>query len=239
MAEHTHIIVDRRDLPPGAGGQPGAPRRYAAYQVLAAPAWLQRPPQRDLLRSQGDVKDDHAATLISALRLRLLSNMGGAVLDLYGAGLGLPRLPNELDADYKLRLADVFATYRYAGTFKGLTDVLELRGYRADIRFLRDTDPNRWAEFTVYLSPTTGAPYSFDLDQLIRGLIRRFKAAHARLAALRIGRPASDCPRYSSGVTYNSGAVYCAPDPAYPRYNAARRYGDGAQYLDRTQVYGG
>ena len=233
MAEHTHVRVIAQETTPELAPQARAGLSYEKFQVLTQPAWLQKPPQRNIPRAQGVVKDRFVETLLRAVSLRFVANQSGVTLDAYGQSIGLERLTNESDEAYRARLANAFETYRYAGTLKGLTDLLELQGYDARFILLRSLDETRWAEFAILLKPIGGASFSFDVDERLRALVYRFKPAHTRLAALRI----SDCPTYGDSSKYGDGTTYCASDPVYSKYADGSKYGDGSKYLPRTQFY--
>ena len=128
-------------------------------------------------------------------------------LRLLGESRHLTRLRGEPLEVFRARVIGAFEFWETAGTLPGMTRALAAAGYKATIiEHVRDPDPERWAEFSVALSPLNpiktpwkwggGArwgekgrrwggldPNAVPLEYVL-DLVREAKPAHARLRRL-------------------------------------------------------
>lgn len=103
---------------------------YREYQPSVAPPWLRGTNGTDWLESSGQLKDDELARLKEAVKARMPGSGTADALPYIGEERGgLERKIGESDADYRVRLADAWSVWPYAGTAYGLLLALDAIGY--------------------------------------------------------------------------------------------------------------
>lgn len=179
---------------------------YQVYAQSLAPVWLQGGPWPEEIAARAAPLDDLILRTRTLLLARLIDSAPEDALQLIGEERGLRRYPGEPVDTYRRRVRGAWMFWRLAGTLPGLIRTLADAGYQAVVtEHIHDPDPDRWAEFSVAVSPlhplptrnfwdaqTTwgqpGATWGIDPNavptQWLPALIREVKPAHARLRRL-------------------------------------------------------
>lgn len=179
---------------------------YREYALSLAPRWLQEPRAAEQISSAAAPLDDLVLKTRTLMLARLVPYAPEAVLMQIGSERGIRRFPGEPLGTYRTRVAAAWSWWRMAGTLPGMKRLLELSGYQASIvEHFRDPDRERWAEFSIVVTPTippvpdaswgqndqfgaAGAHWGYQLyavppSSLVE-LINEIKPGHARLRRL-------------------------------------------------------
>lgn len=127
---------------------------YQDYAANLAPIWLRGEQWQSEIRARAAPLDDLTLRARTAVLSRFLQFAPEDVLGLIGAERGLRRYPGEPAEVYRRRVQGAWEFWRLAGTVPGMTLMLAHAGYQASIvEHWRDPDPDRWAEFSISLTP--------------------------------------------------------------------------------------
>lgn len=171
------------------------------------PVDYQDAPTQAHLRAAAAPLDELRHKARAVMLARLIRDAPEDALMLIGRERGIRRYPGEPTETYRTRVLNAWAYWRMAGTLPGVKQALADAGYKATIiEHFRDPDPERWAEFSIALSPLNpiktpwkwggGArwgekgrrwggldPNAVPLEYVL-DLVREAKPAHARLRRL-------------------------------------------------------
>lgn len=111
----------------------------------------------------------------------------GRHLDMHGKDRDMPRLKNEEDEAYRRRLLMKTEIAARAGTLEGLKLALQVMGYEPKVDLMYLEDPEKWAEFIIYLDSTEKSFLELDI---LNDEVMKTKQASAK-------------PNY--GITTNDG----------------------------------
>ncbi|THF70511.1 hypothetical protein E7T06_07340 [Deinococcus sp. Arct2-2] len=148
--------------------------------------------------------DDLALRAYTAMLSRLILVAPEEAVMLAGGERGLKRYPSESLDTYRRRVIDAWAYWEMAGTLPGMIQALASAGYRATVTEHWRTQPEKWAEFSVTVSPLNplpnnarwdgqrrwgeGARWGVDPNAVptdyLADLVNSVKPAHARLREL-------------------------------------------------------
>lgn len=122
--------------------------------------------------------DELKQVIFQLRRVWLIKTAPGKSLDLLGESRGLLRYKNESDELYRERLLAAFDTYVFGGTYPAMQKTLSSLGYsNSDIQLLYKTNPERWAEFNIFLDQKKLSELN-NLD-IVKKEVRRIKQASA------------------------------------------------------------
>lgn len=103
----------------------------------------------------------------------------GKYLDLCGNDRNMPRLKNEDDESYRRRLLMKVEIAKRAGTKKGMELAIRSLGYEPEIEPTYKIDPERWAEFYVWLVDSLDSKQIYDYYNIMQ-VIMEVKQASAK-----------------------------------------------------------
>jgi hypothetical protein len=130
------------------------------------------------LTTLGEEFDELKQSIFKLRRAWLIKTASGKSLDLLGESRGLPRYKNEVDELYRERLLAAFDTYLFGGTYPAMKKTLSTLGYPdSEIQLLYEIDPQRWAEFNIFLDQERLKQLN-NLD-VVKKEVRRIKQASA------------------------------------------------------------
>ena len=105
-----------------------------------------------LFDAAGNILDTAKTNIFLVRRQGLIATASGNALDNHGRGRKLPRYAGETDDQYRKRLLSKREISEKAGTVEGIILALRSLGFnRAELEPLYLEDPERWAEFYIYL----------------------------------------------------------------------------------------
>jgi|UPI0006B6950B hypothetical protein len=85
-------------------------------------------------------------------RQALIGTASGKALDKHGEGRKIKRFPDEDDEAFRRRILAKPKIAKLAGTYNGIVETIKSLGYEdVEIIPLYKEDPERWAEFVIYL----------------------------------------------------------------------------------------
>jgi len=176
---------------------------YRDYEPEISPPWLRGRYGEAWAHVLGLAKDAIAEGAHQAVKLRLLGGCPEDALPYAGEDRQIERVPGESASSYRNRLLRAFVTWRLAGTNKGVLSALATIGFTSAIIIESEDwgaspDPTAWWLFWVVLSPPLpfspafklgdgtklgekplGVTGPLELIELLRRVIRKWKAAHA------------------------------------------------------------
>jgi hypothetical protein len=103
--------------------------KYFRWQPLSCPTWLQRDLPGEQMKAAGALKDDMIDRAQEAATAGFPDLGPADALPLIGSERMLPRLPGELEADYRERLRLARDTWSQAGTLPGMLLALNRAGF--------------------------------------------------------------------------------------------------------------
>lgn len=122
--------------------------------------------------------DDCKDAIFKVMESASILTCDGDLLDEHGKDRDMPRFTNESDESYRRRLLSKARVAELAGTNEGIKEILDSLGYdQSYIEPLYLTEPERWAEFMVYLRGS-GVSEINDLN-IIDAQIMKVKQASA------------------------------------------------------------
>ncbi|MFO0559074.1 MAG: phage tail protein [Polyangiales bacterium] len=104
---------------------------YAKFQADCAPPALQHPRWRQLIETWARSKDAVSDAVKDAMRCMLVGECPEDALSLHAAERRLERFPNETAAQHRQRMLDVWKSFQYLGTTKGLEAALSQLNFGA------------------------------------------------------------------------------------------------------------
>lgn len=131
--------------------------KFVEYLWFLAHGVLKRTKKDDndvykLFNAAGNILDAAKTNIFLVRRQGLIATASGKALDYHGRGRRLPRYAGELDEQYKKRLLSKREISEKAGTVEGVILAVKSMGFdRVEHEPLYLEDPERWAEFYIYL----------------------------------------------------------------------------------------
>lgn len=105
------------------------PTSYKQMLLARAPPWLRTPVSEAWLRGTGDVLDSILQRVKDGVKARFPSVAPRDALTMQGGERGIPRAPTDTDAVYASKLIGAWDAWIWAGTAKGVLNVLWDAGY--------------------------------------------------------------------------------------------------------------
>lgn len=119
---------------------------YAKFQADSAPPAMQHPRWRELIETWASSKDAVSDAVKDALRCMLVGECPEDALSLHAAERRLERFPSETAEQHRRRMVDVWKTFVYLGTSKGLVAAIgQLQFGSAQICSAAGSAPSWWA----------------------------------------------------------------------------------------------
>lgn len=180
---------------------------FADFMVQLAPGWLiATNTGRQYQAGKGEAFDELIGLYADAVKARLIAIADAEALYLLGNERGIYLYPDEPLEAYRRRVQGAWDFWKWAGTNTGILIALEQMGYRARITEHFQTDPAKWAEFSIDFAPTDIAPSPSKYDEpgsayddagtrydvfmkvteidRVRSIVNQVKAAQSRLRRL-------------------------------------------------------
>lgn len=105
------------------------------------------------LTALGAELDDLKQSIFQLRKAWLVKTAPKEGLELLGEARGLPRYKDEDLELYRERVLAAFETYQNGGTYPAVKKTLSVLGYpNSEIQLLYNIDPDRWAEFNIFLN---------------------------------------------------------------------------------------
>ena len=105
------------------------------------------------LTALGAELDDLQQSIFQLRKAWLVKTAPKEGLELLGEARGLPRYKDEDLELYRERVLAAFETYQNGGTYPAVKKTLSVLGYpNSEIQLLYNIDPDRWAEFNIFLN---------------------------------------------------------------------------------------
>lgn len=105
-----------------------------------------------LMTATGPLLDDAKEKVFLIRRMAMIATAEEKALDRHGADRQMPRYAGEEDDPYRERLLAKYELARLGGTRAGVKRALASLGYPdARIELMKIYDPDRWAEFLIWL----------------------------------------------------------------------------------------
>ncbi|GAB6100447.1 hypothetical protein JCM16358_23260 [Halanaerocella petrolearia] len=128
------------------------------------------------LTTLGEELDELKQSIFDVRRAWLVKTAPKNGLELLGEARGLPRYKGEDIELYRERVLAAFDTYQQGGTYPAMKKTLSVLGYpNSEIQLLYKTDPDRWAEFNIFLNQEK-INETQNLD-IVKKEVRRIKQA--------------------------------------------------------------
>ena len=123
---------------------------YRDYQPALHPTALAGPYGTSWGASQGTMKDRVITLAVDAVDAGLVLRCTADALPLLGADVALPRIPLESDAEYRVRIAGAWETWRWAGTRTALELVATQFELTVRITTAHDLGRVPWAQWFMF-----------------------------------------------------------------------------------------
>ncbi len=118
-------------------------------------------------------------TILSVREQTMILTCAEALLPVFGQERDMPRLKGETARQYRLRLLQKYKIAEMAGTNEGILTAVKALGHdNVTIEPMHQTDPDRWAEATVWISGTKAV---IPNREIIQQEINNQKPASAKL----------------------------------------------------------
>lgn len=184
---------------------------FEEYIMRKVPSWFQGPVGSAMLEAIGKQQDNCLDMFRQAIMCRFIFMCPDDALKYIGAERNMEQYPNESLDDYRYRLWASWQAWRYAGTDKGITDQIKyaFNIENVSIRTNAQWDPappdgntEWWSRFWVVIDqphPWTvyrwgegewgdgrrwGCDITVDQRELLKRIIRKWKASHAYCEAI-------------------------------------------------------
>lgn len=112
----------------------------------------------------------------------LVSKCENEYLRYFAASRAIQRYTFESDDQYRDRIFAAFVYFSQAGKESGIKQIFAIYGLDVSVRNMRDTDPERWAEFELIFSGVSGSVMTGSTEYI--EIINDIKAARSKLAGV-------------------------------------------------------
>ena len=217
--------------------------KYFEYELELAPPWLAGAIAEKWHQVHGLVKDAVVEGAVSAIKARLLKQGPDDALSYAGTDRRIERVPGEPPTSYRARLLKAFEMWRLAGTKKAVVEALKVVGFSSVVvlenkDWSASADPSAWWLFWVQLFPPMpispsgwslgdgtrlgekplgfGSAADLPMLDLVRRIVRKWKAAHAICASLVFvfsGKLVGSGWHVGDGTTLGGDAAYLDLSP--------------------------